>query len=240
MKTHLLFASSLLILSSLTPALARHHKATEPRQHAAAAHPNTFDELIARQAKIHGVPEALIHRVVMRESRYHPDAMHKRFYGLMQITYQTAQSMGYKGEPKGLLDAKTNLTYGVPYLANAFIVAGKKDDRAVALYSQGYYFEAKRKHQLGLMRTAESEPLIKEPEVAETVVTAAAPEPANPVSQLVLALTGPAVSADQPQSQQVVAMEMEPPVEVDMPLPPRRPKPAVDARAGTSVPTRGL
>ncbi len=223
MKTHLLFASSLLILSSLTPALAKHHKGAEPTRQHAAAHPDTYDELIARQAKIHGVPEALIHRVVMRESRYHQEVMHKRFYGLMQITYQTAQSMGYKGEPKGLLDAKTNLTYGVPYLANAFIVAGQKEDRAIALYSKGYYFEAKRRHQLGLMRTASSEPVVKEPEASESVVAQAAPAPANPVSQLFLALSGPAAPADQPQSQQVAAVEMEP-VEVDMPLPPRRPK----------------
>lgn len=205
------------------PAFARHHKTAEPRQAVPVAHPDTFDTWIAKQAKIHGVPEALIHRVVMRESRYRPDAMHKRYYGLMQITYPTARSMGYKGEPKGLLDAETNLTYGVPYLANAFLVADKKDDRAVALYSKGYYFEAKRKHQLALMRTADSEPLVKEPEVAETVVAQAVPElPANPVSQLFLAMTGSTAPADQPSAQQTAAIEMEP-VEVDVPLPPRRP-----------------
>jgi hypothetical protein len=225
MKMLLFFASSLILLSASVPAFARHHhKTAEPRrQLAAAAHPDTFDAWIAKQSKIHGVPEALIHRVVMRESRYHPDAMNKRYYGLMQITYATARSMGYKGEPKGLLDAQTNLTYGVPYLANAFLVAGKKDDRAVALYSKGYYFEAKRKHQLALMRTADSEPLVKEPEVAETVVAQAAPgPPANPVSQLFLAMAGPAAPVEQPAVQQTAAVEMEP-VEVDVPLPPRRP-----------------
>jgi hypothetical protein len=224
MRTHLFFASALILLSASMPALARHHKTAEPpRQSVPAAHPDTFDAWIAKQAKIHGVPESLIHRVVMRESRYRPDAMNKRYYGLMQITYPTARSMGYKGEPKGLLDAETNLTYGVPYLANAFLVAGKKDDRAVALYSKGYYFEAKRKHQLALMRTADSEPVVKEPEAAETVVAQAAPEQLiNPVSQLFLAMTGPTVPADQPSVQQTAAVEMEP-VEVDVPLPPRRP-----------------
>jgi len=35
----------------------------------AADRPNTYDEMIARQAEIHGVPEALVHRIVKRESR---------------------------------------------------------------------------------------------------------------------------------------------------------------------------
>ena len=29
--------------------------------------PTAYDEMIARQAKVHGVPEALVHRTVMRE-----------------------------------------------------------------------------------------------------------------------------------------------------------------------------
>ena len=32
---------------------------------------------------------------------------------MMQISYPTARSMGYKGEPEGLLDAETNLKYAV-------------------------------------------------------------------------------------------------------------------------------
>ena len=34
----------------------------------AADRPKTYDEMIARQAEIHGVPEALVHRIVKRES----------------------------------------------------------------------------------------------------------------------------------------------------------------------------
>jgi soluble lytic murein transglycosylase-like protein len=218
MKMRLLLASALLVLSPLAPALAKHHKASEQPQREPAAHPDTFDEWIAKQAKIHGVPEALIHRVVMRESRYRPDAMHRIYFGLMQITYATARSMGYQGAPKGLLDAKTNLTYGVPYLANAYIVAENDPDRAVALYSKGYYFEAKRKHKLALLRTASSDPVI----VEETVVAEAAPEPpANPVAQLFQALASPAPS---PAPQQIADTGAEMiPVEADVPLPPRRP-----------------
>ncbi|WP_083931655.1 lytic transglycosylase domain-containing protein [Methyloferula stellata] len=185
MKTNLIFVSAVLLAYG-TCAQAAGKAHGERAHNEPAPPPDTYDGLIAKQAKYHDVPEALIHRVVMRESRYHPDAMHKRYYGLMQITYQTARSMGYKGEPKGLLDAETNLTYGVPYLANAFIVADKKEDRAVALYSKGYYFEAKRKHRLALMRTADSPSLEPPPKPV-----AQAPEPPpNPVVQIFHALAG--------------------------------------------------
>lgn len=212
------------MLSTLAPASAKHHAAVDKPRHDAPAHPDTYDAWIANQAKAHGIPEALVHRVVMRESRYRPDAMHKRFFGLMQITYATARSMGYQGEPKGLLDAKTNLTYGVPYLANAYLCANNNPDRAVALYSSGYYFEAKRQHKLGLLRTAASEPVIAETQVAETVVPPA-PEPqVNPVSQLFQALAGASVAPPALVKQIADASTEMEPVEVDVPLPPRRPK----------------
>ena len=49
--------------------------------------PGAYDEMIARQAKVHGVPEALVHRTVMRESRYNPSLVHNHCFGLMQIKY---------------------------------------------------------------------------------------------------------------------------------------------------------
>jgi soluble lytic murein transglycosylase-like protein len=77
----------------------------------------------------------------------------------MQIRYATARGMGYTGPVSGLLDANTNLTYAVPYLANAYKVAGGNPDRAVSLYSGGYYYVAKRKGLLRELRTAASEPI---------------------------------------------------------------------------------
>jgi len=41
----------------------------------------TDDEMIARQAEIHGVPRALIQRVVKRESRYQPGLVHRHCFG---------------------------------------------------------------------------------------------------------------------------------------------------------------
>jgi soluble lytic murein transglycosylase-like protein len=56
--------------------------------------------------------------------------------------------MGYRGDARGLLNADTNMTYAVKYLANAYRVAGGNHDRAVALYAGGYYYAAKRKGML--------------------------------------------------------------------------------------------
>ncbi|MFD0464167.1 transglycosylase SLT domain-containing protein [Microvirga aerilata] len=95
----------------------------------------TIDALVVQHARVHGVPEALVHRVIRRESGYNPRASSRGNLGLMQIRYATARGMGYAGPASGLLDANTNLTYAVPYLANAYRVAGGNPDRAVSLYA---------------------------------------------------------------------------------------------------------
>lgn len=123
---------------------------------AEAMHSSSLDALILRYARMHGIPERLLRRVIARESGYRPAAFNHRFYGLMQITYATARSMGYQGQPKGLLDPEVNLTYGVPYLANAYLLANGNELRAVQLYSSGYYFVAKRRRLLAALRTAAS------------------------------------------------------------------------------------
>jgi soluble lytic murein transglycosylase-like protein len=63
----------------------------------------------------------------------------------MQIKLPTARSMGYTGTAAGLLDADTNMTYAVKYLAGAYRVAGGNASRAVHYYASGYYYAAKAK-----------------------------------------------------------------------------------------------
>jgi len=145
-------------------------------------HSQALDDMIARHAEAHGIPEHLVHRVVMRESRYNPRLVHRAYYGLMQITYPTARSMGYKGTPAGLLDPDTNLTYAVPYLANAYKIAEGNETRAVALYAGGYYYVAKRRKMLSVLRTAGSESLAADP-VAVTPEPRDEP-PSNPIAGL--------------------------------------------------------
>jgi soluble lytic murein transglycosylase-like protein len=105
--------------------------------------------LISKYAAHYEVPEALIHRVVRRESGYNPGARNGPNWGLMQISAATARSMGYRGEASGLLDPDTNLKYAVKYLRGAWIVGGYSQEAAVRHYVRGYYYDAKR---MGLLK----------------------------------------------------------------------------------------
>ncbi|KRB61423.1 transglycosylase [Rhizobium sp. Root708] len=103
-------------------------------------------KIIEKYSKIYQVPASLLHRVVHRESRYNPKAYNKRgYFGLMQIKYNTAKSMGYDGQPAGLFDAETNVKYAAKYLRGAWLVSDSSEDDAVRLYARGYYYDAKRK-----------------------------------------------------------------------------------------------
>jgi soluble lytic murein transglycosylase-like protein len=99
--------------------------------------------MAAAQAGAAGVPASLIERVIRRESGGNARAVHAGNYGLMQIRLSTARAMGYTGSAAGLLDPQTNMTYAVRYLAGAYRAAGGNEARAVALYSRGYYYQAK-------------------------------------------------------------------------------------------------
>jgi len=105
---------------------------------------NGLDSMISRHAAMNGIPESLLHRVVMRESRYNPRAVGRGgAMGLMQIKTSTARAMGYSGSASGLLDPETNITYAARYLAGAYRAAGGSEGRAVSNYARGYYYQAK-------------------------------------------------------------------------------------------------
>ncbi len=110
-----------------------------------------LDTMIAHYAARYEVPESLVRRVVKRESQFHPGLRNGPYWGLMQIRPDTARGMGYHGAPTGLLNAETNLNYAVPYLANAWRLAGGSETRAVQLYAGGYYYVAKRRGMLDQM-----------------------------------------------------------------------------------------
>ena len=102
-----------------------------------------LDGMAAAQASANGVPVSLVERVIKRESGGNPRAVSRGNYGLMQIRLGTARAMGYSGSAAGLLDAQVNMTYAVRYLAGAYRAAGGNENRAVALYASGYYYQAK-------------------------------------------------------------------------------------------------
>jgi soluble lytic murein transglycosylase-like protein len=110
-----------------------------------AAAQSEYDGLIASQAQANGVPEALLHRVIQRESRYRADLTGRcGCIGLMQIKLATARGLGYTGDAGGLRDPNTNLTYGAKYLAGAYRAANGDSNRAMHYYASGYYGAAKR------------------------------------------------------------------------------------------------
>jgi soluble lytic murein transglycosylase-like protein len=104
-----------------------------------------YDELIATHARANGVPETLVHRVIVRESRYRPGLVGRGgAIGLMQIKLATARGLGYTGDAAGLRDPNTNLAYAVKYLAGAYRAANGDHNRAVAYYAGGYVAKRQR------------------------------------------------------------------------------------------------
>jgi hypothetical protein len=115
-------SSRRLVLLSLA-ALAACGRRPAPEAAVAPGGSAEMRRLVSRYAGVHGIPEALLHRVVQRESGYNAAARNGPYYGLMQIMPETARTMGFRGEPDELLDAETNLRWAGAYLRGAYIVA---------------------------------------------------------------------------------------------------------------------
>jgi soluble lytic murein transglycosylase-like protein len=104
-----------------------------------------YESMVATHAAANNVPEALVHRVIVRESKYHPNLVGRGgTIGLMQIKLATARGLGYTGDAAGLRNPDTNLAYGIKYLAGAYRAANGDHSRAVRYYAGGYYYAAKR------------------------------------------------------------------------------------------------
>src|SRR3984893_3232155 len=142
----------LLSLLCLAAIAALHFTQEARAQHA------EYDALVATHAQANGVPEVLVHRVIVRESRYQPALVGRGgTIGLMQIKLATARSLGYTGTAEGLRAPETNLIYGIKYLAGAYHAAGSDHNRAMHYYASGYYYAAKRqRHE----RARHSEPVL--------------------------------------------------------------------------------
>ncbi len=145
MKTRLRLA---LILSCLAlAACGRPAPAPEAAPASRAAlYPGETPEmraLIESYAARHEIPEALLHKVIQRESDYRAEARNGPYWGLMQILPETAAQMGHRGPPETLLDPAVNLEYAGRYLKGAYRVADGDLDEAVMWYARGYYYEAR-------------------------------------------------------------------------------------------------
>ncbi|QPF93331.1 transglycosylase SLT domain-containing protein [Bradyrhizobium commune] len=119
-----------------------------------------YAEMVAAHARANGVPQALVHRVIMRESRYQPQLIgHGGTIGLMQIKLATARGLGYTGDAAGLRDPDTNLAYAVKYLAGAYHAANGDHARAIRYYAGGYYYAAKQQRQAMVREASFEAPL---------------------------------------------------------------------------------
>lgn len=131
-----------------------------------------YDELIAAHARENLVPEELVHRVIVRESKYQPSLVGRGgAIGLMQIKLATARGLGYTGTAEGLRDPETNLKYGIRYLAGAYRAAKGDLTRAVRYFAAGYYQVAKQqrvehvKEAKNTVASRPPQPLLTEAEV---------------------------------------------------------------------------
>jgi soluble lytic murein transglycosylase-like protein len=119
--------------------------AASPLPASAQATHSKYDELISARAQENLVPEALVHRVIVRESKYQSSLVGRGgAIGLMQIKLATARGLGYTGTAEGLRDPETNLKYGIRYLAGAYRAAKGDFTRAVHYFAAGYYQVAKQ------------------------------------------------------------------------------------------------
>jgi hypothetical protein len=190
-----------------------------------------YETMVARHAKANLVPEALVHRVIVRESKYNPGLIgHGGTIGLMQIKLGTARGVGYTGDADGLRDPETNLAYGVRYLAGAYRAAGGDYDRAVRYYAGGYYYVAKQQ-RLNHLKLGKADFKVAPPDIAKVE-----PKPATPAEQNVPA-DDVAASADTGKTDNTVAKHAEAPLKlVPAPAKPAHARSAKKKLADAKVP----
>lgn len=76
--------------------------------------------MIKQQAPAQGVPTWFALRIAKIESNYNPRARGLAGeYGVFQLKCQTARGIGFSGNCAGLLNASTNIRYGLKHLSMA-------------------------------------------------------------------------------------------------------------------------
>ncbi len=108
-----------------------------------------YDDLIFKNAAAFNVPPTLIKAVIAKESSFNEKAIHydkdengKVFnvsYGLMQLSWNVAISLGFPGKPgteSFLMEPSTNIYYGVKLLSQ--IMRNYTDPKDIyAVYNSG-------------------------------------------------------------------------------------------------------
>ncbi|MEJ8474678.1 lytic transglycosylase domain-containing protein [Roseibium algae] len=105
-----------------------------------SARRSSYASMIKTAARKHGVPLKIAKAVVQVESNFNPRARGSAGeVGLMQIKPATARGMGYRGSTRALYDPKTNLEWGMKYLAGAHQRASGDVCGTILRYNAGHY-----------------------------------------------------------------------------------------------------
>lgn len=95
-----------------------------------------FHSIVLQAADTHGVPPALIHAVIEKESGYNPRATsHRQARGLMQVMPATARMVGVDSSA-ALYDPHTNIHAGTAYL-RMLMASHDTMDEVLAAYNAG-------------------------------------------------------------------------------------------------------
>ena len=90
------------------------------RKHAVPANRGPVIAMIKARAPSYGVPTWFALRIAQIESGYNPNARGAAGeYGVYQLKCATAKGLGYRGGCGGLLNASTNVNYGLKHLSLA-------------------------------------------------------------------------------------------------------------------------
>ena len=106
------------------------------------------EEIIAYARKISYRDPRLVLAIAKVESSLNPKAkaigQGRAHYGLLQISYETAHFMGFRGKPHDLYDWKTNVRYSTNYL-NYLASRYSEQRHIIAAYNAGSVFYCRKK-----------------------------------------------------------------------------------------------
>ena len=111
------------------------------------SHENDFDSIVAEAGAAWSVDPTLIKAIIGAESGFDANAFRAEpqigdaSYGLMQMLYGTATTMGFTGSTVDLYDPTTNIRLGTRFLADLLKTADQRGygvDSAISAYNAGF------------------------------------------------------------------------------------------------------
>lgn len=97
---------------------------------------NAMDkQRIMNEASKIGISTQVISHVAKRESGYRCSPNNPRYFGPLQISYQSAKALGYKGPKNGLNNCASGLLYGLRHLKLCYNKVGNNPRKAAHCHS---------------------------------------------------------------------------------------------------------